>query len=75
MTKSRNQREGKFVPGWCYNPAYKKVKTSGFDGIKFVPKKRAGAHFKLARIRSYNDNGYIIPGVTYVRLYREGAFE
>lgn len=71
---SRNQREGRFIPGWCYNPDYKAVQVR--PGVmKAVQKKRAGAHFNLIRVRNFNDMGHIIPGLTYVRTYREGAFE
>ncbi len=66
---SRNQREGKYIAGWCINPAYK------IEGEYAVQKKRAGKHFNLTRVRGFNDMGHIIPGVTYVRTIREGAFE
>lgn len=66
---SRNQREGRFIPGWCLNPDYKTVNG------KLEPKKRAGKHYNLTRVRGFNDQGYIIPGTTYIRTIREGAFE
>lgn len=71
---SRNQREGRFIPGWCLNPDYKAILVR--PGVmKTEPKVRAGKHFNLIRVRGYNDNGYIIPGTTYIRTFREGAFE
>jgi hypothetical protein len=71
VIKSRNQREGKFVPGWCYNPAFKRT-----DAGKVFPKKRAGAHYELRKVIGYTDIvGNFIPGLTYFRTYREGAFE
>lgn len=65
---SRNQREGKFIPGWCHNPAYKK----GSNPLKpetMKVKLRAGAHYDIFFIR---DKGL---GKMYVRFIREGAFE
>lgn len=67
---SRNQREGKYIPGWCYNPGFKKDK----DG-KIEEKVRAGKHFTLVPVRNFNDHGFILPGVTFVRYMRQGAFE
>lgn len=71
---SRNQREGKYIAGWCFNPPYK-LASARPDETKIVQKKRAGKHYNLTRIVGFNDQGYIIPGVTYVRTIREGAFE
>lgn len=65
---SRNQREGKFIPGWCHNPAYKK----GSNPLKpetMKVKLRAGKHYDLAVI----DHPGL--GKMYIRTYREGAFE
>lgn len=67
--KSRNQREGKYIPGWCFNPAYRVIKG------RVAQRPRAGGLFDLKAVRNFNDNGIIIPGVTLVRTYREGAFE
>lgn len=76
IIKSRNQREGKFIPGWCYNPPYRIGKTDPKTGATaLTPKKRAGAHYNLVKVRNFNDGGYIIPGTTYIRLIRQGAFE
>jgi hypothetical protein len=74
MPKSRNQREGKYIPGWCYNPAYKFTKKRGKEVTQ--DKKRAGAFYELRKMRGYNDLiGDFIPGLTFVRIYRKGAFE
>ena len=70
---SRNQREGKYIAGWCYNPPYDQ-RVFRMTG-KLVQKTRAGRHFDLVRVRNFNDGGVIIPGATYVRYYRQGAFE
>jgi hypothetical protein len=63
---SRNQREGRFIPGWCYNPSYHSQRDK--DG-NLVQKIRAGKHFDLKVM--YNKQ----MGKTYFRVYREGAFE
>lgn len=67
--KSRNQREGKFIPGWCYNPAYHKASIEQIKLNDLKPKKRAGMRYDLSF--------YHAPrvGKVYVRTYREGAFE
>lgn len=67
---SRNKREGRFIPGWCHNPAFKKPPR----GVPMLPshmkpKLRAGKHYDLMVIR----DGQV--GKMFVRVYREGAFE
>ena len=67
--KSRNQREGKFIPGWCVNPAYHKASFAQVQAGDLTPKKRAGAKFDLkSTIDPYM-------GKVFYRAYREGAFE
>lgn len=72
VTKSRNQREGKYIPGWCYNPSFKHNKKTGHT----VESKRAGEHYDVRLIHGFIDvDGSVIPGKTFYRTYREGAFE
>lgn len=62
--KSRNQREGKFIPGWCYNPGYKLDRFGNR-----VQKVRAGQHFNLTAMRSDE------LGKCFFRGYRAEAFQ
>ena len=66
--KSRNQREGKYVAGWCINPAYRKAMYKGKPMLQ--PKARAGRDYDLVSVSGYNDHGIILPGTTLVRVYR-----
>jgi hypothetical protein len=66
--KSRNQREGRYIPGWCHNPAYKKG-SNPLDPKTMKAKPRTGAHYDL---RAYRDP---VLGNTFFRTYRQGAFE
>jgi hypothetical protein len=69
MTKSRNQREGKFIPGWCLNPNMRQ----GRDGV-YRQGIRAGKYANLKRVRNAFDGYAVIPGISYVRSLRMEAF-
>jgi hypothetical protein len=68
MSKSRNQREGKFIPGWCLNPNYKK----GRDGV-YRSGLRAGATADVKGVRNAFDGYAVIPGLTFIRSLRVGV--
>jgi len=65
--QSRNKREGKFIPGFCINPSPKNLSK---------PKQvRAGEHFDLKKGRNLKDGSFTIPGLSFVRFLREGAYQ
>jgi hypothetical protein len=65
---SRNQREGKFIPGWCLNPNMVKDNNGVYrHGV------RAGAYANLKRAVGVFDGYATIPGVSFVRYLRPGV--
>lgn len=70
MMRSRNKREGKFVCGWCLNPAYASNKAG-----KMVQCKRAGGNHNLVVYRNVIEFGAVIPGTTLIRELKENFNE
>jgi len=65
---SRNQREGKFVPGWCLNPNMVKDKNGVYrHGV------RAGKYADLKGVRNAFDGYTTVPGLTFIRSLRVGV--
>ena len=66
---SRNQREGKFIPGWCLNPNM----VQGRDGV-YRAGVRAGKYANVKGVRNAFDGYATIPGLSFVRSIRLEAY-
>lgn len=64
--QSRNKREGRFIPGWCYNPNFKRDLDK--DG-RLVEKIRAGTYCDIKRVKNKE------VGECWIRVLREGAYQ
>lgn len=69
VVKSRNQREGKYIPGWCINPNYRQDKKTGV----WKSTLRAGQYFDVQGVRNYYDGWTTIPGLSFARVLRKGV--
>jgi hypothetical protein len=69
MSKSRNQREGKFIPGWCLNPNYRWDNKTGVTRSCI----RAGKYADVKGVRDVFDGYTTIPGLSFVRSLRAGV--
>jgi hypothetical protein len=63
--QSRNKREGRFIPGWCYNPNLSRA--LGENGCP-LEKIRAGSYCDIKRVKNKE------VGECWIRVLREGAY-